>query len=100
MAWAGSDRRDRLPANWPALRRHAMRVHRGQCHVCGERGSDAVDHVRAGDDHSPDNLRPIHQDVPPYCHRTKSAGEGVAARAELRAQRARPVERHPGLRKD
>lgn len=100
VAWTGSDRRDRLPRNWYALRREVMALHGAVCHVCGMTGSDAIDHLRAGDDHSVANLAPIHQDVPPYCHREKSAHEGVAARARLRAQRTRPPERHPGMRED
>lgn len=73
-----------------------MALHRSVCHVCGMPGSDQVDHVRAGDDHSYSNLAPIHGDVWPHCHRYKSSREGVDARNALRAQRARPVERHPG----
>lgn len=98
MAWDGSDRKSRLPPEWPAIRRKVMRIHRGRCHVCGMGGSDAVDHVTLGDDHSLSNLRPIHQDVAPYCHRTKSAQEGVDARGALRSLRMRPTERHPGMR--
>jgi 5-methylcytosine-specific restriction protein A len=97
MAWEASGRKERLPPDWPAIRRRVLRVHGGRCHVCGMGGSDAVDHVRAGDDHSLANLAPIHQDVAPYCHRAKSALEGVAAREALRAQRLRPREAHPGM---
>lgn len=100
MSWEGSDRAERLPADWSAVRADVMAAHGAVCHVCGLPGSDAVDHVRPGDDHSAANLAPIHQDVWPYCHRAKSAHEGVAARAELRAQRTRPVEKHPGMRED
>lgn len=96
MAWQGSDRASRLPPDWPALCVRVMALHRTVCHVCGMPGSDQVDHVRPGDDHSLGNLAPIHGDVWPYCHRYKSAREGVAARVELRAQRARRNEKHPG----
>lgn len=70
-----------------------MALHAGMCHVCGMPGADQVDHVVPGDDHSLGNLAPIHDDP---CHRVKSAREGVTARAEIRAQRSRPIERHPG----
>ena len=93
MAWEGSGRRERLPPDWPARCARVMALHRTVCHVCGMPGSDQVDHVQPGDDHSPGNLRPIHDDP---CHRQKSAREGVQARAELRGMRARPREQHPG----
>lgn len=97
--WAGSDRRARLPKNWRTEIRPA--VHRKNprhiCHVCGEPGGDAVDHIRQGDDHSIDNLDWIHQDVAPYCHRRKTAAEGNAARKKL-MQRHRPPPEHPALR--
>jgi 5-methylcytosine-specific restriction enzyme A len=99
MGWESSDRRQRLPSDWPARAAASMRTHNGVCHVCGQPGADAVDHIVPGDDHSPVNLAPIHQDVPPYCHRIKSAREGVQARAELRRRRTRPTEPHPGARK-
>ena len=99
--WANSTRRARLPKSWHAQRQRILRIHKRICHVCGGPGSDSVDHVVQGDDHSDDNLRPIHQDVPPYCHRGKSAREGAGASAEQRrrivALRKRKEETHPGL---
>jgi 5-methylcytosine-specific restriction endonuclease McrA len=45
------------------------------CHICGQPGSDSVDHVialaRGGSDTDPANLRPAHHDVPPFCNRIK-----------------------------
>lgn len=47
------------------------------CHICGDPGADAVDHViplaRGGSDTDPANLRPAHHDVPPFCNRVKGA---------------------------
>jgi 5-methylcytosine-specific restriction endonuclease McrA len=46
------------------------------CHICGQSGADAVDHVvalaRGGAD-TLDNKRPAHHDVPPFCNRVKGA---------------------------
>lgn len=100
MAWDHSDRNARLPADWstrivPAV----MRLHGRRCHLCGQSGADAVDHIRPGDDHRLENLAPIHQDVAPYCHRYKSSREGVDARTALRQARTRPAEPHPLDRK-
>lgn len=96
MAWEGSDRNARLPADWASrIVPHVMRTHDRRCHVCGGTGADAVDHIRPGDDHSLANLAPIHQDTPPYCHRSKSSREGVEARAARRQARLRPAEPHP-----
>ena len=92
--WQGSTRRKRLPPDWPKTRAKVMRRDGGVCHVSG---ADAVDHVTPGDDHDPANLAPIHHDVWPYCHRTKSSAEGGRAAQARRIPRRRPSEAHPGL---
>lgn len=78
--WAGSTRGSRLPPQWRDLRAKILRRDQRICHICGGPGADAVDHLQAGDDHSPSNLAAVHQDIPPYCHRRKSSAEGHAAR--------------------
>lgn len=96
MTWDGSDRRSRLPANWPAICR---RVHARDGWRCQIRGpsctitSTQVDHITRGDDHRLANL----QAVCATCHAAKSAAEGVAARAAVRARDRRAAEQHPGL---
>jgi len=99
--WADSDRRVRLPASWHAQRQRILRNHGRICHLCSGGGADGVDHVRPGDDHSDANLRPVHHNVAPFCHRRKSSGEGGVAAGQIRKQivanRKRPEERHPGL---
>jgi hypothetical protein len=61
-AWANSDRRSTLPANWPQLR---AAVHERNpehfCWKCGRPGGEAVDH-KNGDpaDHRLENLDWIH----------------------------------------
>jgi 5-methylcytosine-specific restriction enzyme A len=99
MAWAGSDRKDRLPANWPALRRATLERCGGRCEVlkkdgsrCRDKATD-VDHLVPGDDHSLGNLRGICA----WHHARKSSREGVEARAERRAMLYRAPETHPGL---
>lgn len=93
--WAGSTRSSRLPPGWAALRAKVMADHAGVCHLCGQPGADRVDHIVAGDDHSEANLAPVHDAVPPHCHRAKSSAEGNAAR--WRVTEKRPKAKHPGL---
>lgn len=90
-----ANRRKRLPPGWEArVRPLVFAVYGTTCHLCGQPGADTVDHLKPGDDHSLENLRPAHDDP---CHRHKSAHEGVAARAALREAVKRPTEPHPGL---
>lgn len=96
--WIGHDRGSRLPADWPERRATVLARDSGVCHVCRGGGSDAVDHVRQGDDHSLENLAAIHQDVFPYCHRYKSSSEGGRAKADKQGRMRRPPEAHPGIR--
>ncbi len=99
--WAASDRRERLPANWEALRRQVRIRSGGRCEVI--KGSNSqrctnpardCDHILAGDDHRLQNL----QDICVFHHRHKSSVEGNAAKAARVAAGKRPPERHPGLR--
>ena len=110
-AWAGSTRRARLPANWPAIRTAVHDRAGGRCEWprvltalpdlaawAARRGEDAdppahpggqADHVHRGDDHRPENLAWL-------CathHQAKSSWEGGTAGE----RQARPREKHPGL---
>ena len=87
--WAGSTRRYRLPRDWHKIRLRILERDNGRCHVCGGFGADAVDHVVAGDNHDEANLKAIHHNVEPFCHRKKTAAERPRAK--------RPPEKHPGL---
>lgn len=95
--WEDSDRRTRLPTDWPQ-RCAAVRARDGDtCWLCGQPGADTIDHKQVGDNHELDNLAPVHDRNPPHCHRYKSSAEGNTARAALRAQLTTPREPHPGL---
>jgi len=111
-AWAGSNRRDRLPVNWPQLREQAHQLNpEHTCHWCGRAGGSDLDHKNRGDDlcqapgsHAPAcqcNLDWIHNRADyvagrsrKNCHGEKTGREGAAARARL----SRPEEIHPALR--
>ena len=100
-SWQGSTRgQATASASWRTVRAKVLHRDNGICYLCRAPGADAVDHVipvsQGGTDHL-DNLGAIHQDVAPYCHRGKTAQEGVAGRAAKRAKLKRPERRHPGL---
>lgn len=102
MGWETSGRRGRLPNNWDTIRRkvlrdakHACQVKTGPGRACGRHATE-VDHIRAGDDHSPANLRAICTE----CHGKKSSAEGNDAQRKRRSEiseRFRRTEQHPGL---
>lgn len=100
--WQGSDRRSRLPADWPKRRLRVLRRDGGQCTALTEAGGRCdstatdVDHIRPGDDHSDSNLTSLCS----YHHRIKSSREGAAAKHARRrkiAGRFKRTEQHPGL---
>lgn len=103
--WAGSTRKARLPADWPARRLAALKRDNYECQwrvltpeggkvLCGEPATDA-DHRIPGDDHSLENL----QSLCGVHHGRKSGGEGGRAaaqrRAEVRQRFRRAPEVHP-----
>lgn len=62
------------------MRHQVLKRDKYVCHLCGKPGADSVDHVIAGDDHSRDNLRAVHDASFPHCHKKKTAMEAVQAR--------------------
>lgn len=101
-AWAGSDRRSRLPADWYKRRARVLRRDNYRCTWiedsglrCDEDATD-VDHVVAGDVHDESNLRSLCR----WHHNRKSGREGADALAIAKrrnANRFKRVEKHPGL---
>jgi len=87
--WEGSTRRARLPQDWSTRRLIVLKRDKGICHICGKSGADTVDHVVAGDDHSLQNLKPVHDRTPPHCHRYKTNREAQAVRDGNRVRRRR-----------
>lgn len=100
--WEGSDRRLRLPVDWPKRRNHVLKRDGRRCtHVddlgqrCIEDATD-VDHIIAGDNHDYSNLRSLCR----WHHQRKSSAEGAAAlvaKKRRNAQRFKRTEQHPGL---
>lgn len=96
--WAGSERRSRLPANWPELVNKVKKRARKQCEKvlpsgrrCPRKGTD-VDHIIPGDDHRMTNLRLLCE----AHHAPKSSREGHAAKAAIKKKGLRQEEPHPG----
>lgn len=103
QAWAGSDRRSRLPDDWDQIRLVIGRRDGWICQqittagtICGK-PANQVDHIERGDDHSYDNLQCLCSD----CHSKKSSSEGgwasVLALRAAKARTARPKEKHPEI---
>lgn len=100
--WQGSDRRSRLPSDWPKRRARVLKRDGHRCTArdldgnrCPEPATD-VDHVRRGDVHDDWNLTSLCG----WHHDRKSAREGAAEAAKKRAanrKKFRRVEPHPGL---
>ena len=95
--WRSSDRSERLPANWPELRRAVKARAHGRCQAdehavdCPGTGREC-DHVIPGDDHSLDNLQWLSTE----CHKVKTQREAQEAAMRFRRQRRRDPEAHPG----
>ena len=98
MAWEGSDRRDRLPADWSTRRVRVLRRDGYRCQakdsigVKCEAPANQCDHIVAGDNHDEDNLQALCR----WHHDRKSSAEGAAARRPRPTQRRAP-EAHPGM---
>lgn len=97
MGWETSNRRSRLPEDWPTIRLAILARDNHTCQQCGKPGTH-VDHIVPGDDHRPSNL----QVLCASCHMRKSRAEGGRSvhkgrRTVQRVPRQRPPEKHPGL---
>ncbi len=100
--WEGSDRRQRLPADWDKIRRRILRrdghrcTHRDEYGKRCEEPATDVDHIVAGDDHREANLTSLCG----WHHQRKSSREGALAKAKARRRadrKFRRTEDHPGL---
>lgn len=97
MAWSTSDRAQRLPDNWPALKAQTKARAQGRCEAaqhdprCDGTGHEA-DHITPGDDHSGDNLQWLNH----WCHKAKTARETAQRNRANAKLRIRPTEDHPG----
>lgn len=99
MNWTGR-RRLELPANWRQIRTQILERDNHQCVAitrdgdrCTEPATE-VDHIRRGNDHTPDNL----QALCGWHHKRKTQAEAREAAANVpRITTRRPDEKHPGL---
>lgn len=90
MSWNTSNRSAGLPADWKHRRSQVLRRDGYVCTLCGAPATE-VDHLSSSD-HSLAMLRSLCS----RCHAKRSSQQGHARQRELKAQRRRPVERHPG----
>lgn len=98
MGWETSDRRLRLPDDWPWRVAEVKKRDGGQCtwrlpsgKRCPRRGTD-VDHREPGDNHDLRNL----QLLCPHHHGKKTAREGVTGRRKPKPTKKRRTDENPG----
>lgn len=71
------------PKNWESLKRFVIARDRGVCYICGEGGSDSVDHIvpkSEGGSDLTENLAAVHEKIPPHCHKEKTKQESLRGR--------------------
>jgi len=100
MAWEGSDRRERLPADWPARRAKQLQIDGGRCTWrlpsgarCPRPATDVDHKYEMADRHEPG------RDLQSLCahhHGKKTAVAAARFKRERRQKRFRPAEEHPG----
>lgn len=98
--WQNSDRRSRLPSNWPAITTAIHLRSGGICEViktstgqrCTNPANGGVDHIDRDGGDGFENLR----DTCHFHHSKKSSKEGNDAKAAKKALKKRPQEEHPG----
>lgn len=96
--WRDSDRKSRLPADWPARVAETKRLAKNRCQQklpsgkrCPRRGVDC-DHISRGDDHRQSNLQML-------CvahHTAKTTQEAAVGRRRRKKIRPRTEGQHPG----
>jgi len=100
MAWEGSDRRFRLPADWPKRRAQQLKLDGNRCTWrlgsgarCPRPATDVDHKYEMTDRHEPG------RDLQSLCAAHHSRKTALAAQSFKRAQkqkRYRPTEEHPG----
>jgi 5-methylcytosine-specific restriction protein A len=99
MPWNTSNRKQRLPNDWPAITQRIKKRDGHRCRSklpsgkrCPRTTKLQVDHVIPGDDHCDANLATICE----HHHKKKSSAEGHAARKQQFAIPLRTEGEHPG----
>lgn len=102
MAWANSDRREHLPANWAVLRRRRFKMDGNRCTNVNEYDerckspAQECDHIGDRTDHRIEMLRSLCT----YHHGKKSGREGGTASGAIKRRNVKKfkrTEKHPGL---
>jgi hypothetical protein len=97
--WENSDRRERLPADWPARRRKRLEIDGHRCtwrlpsgKRCPRKATDVDHRVEGSDDDRIEALQSLCADH----HAKKTARAAARIKREKRQRRWRPQENHPG----
>lgn len=97
MSWTSSDRRKRLPNNWPQLVTQTRQRANGKCQAlkhhprCDGNGTEC-DHITPSDNHNMSNLQWLNT----WCHQQKTQQEARTNNQRRATMRKRPTEPHPG----
>lgn len=98
QAWEGSNRKSRLPVDWPRLRKVVLERCSYRCEWvednarCYDKATDA-DHITAGDDNSLANLQGLCR----RHHLLKTGREARAVQLERKKLERLPEEKQPGI---
>ena len=101
--WKGSQRKEELPKDWPAIRAEVLerdgerctwKMHTGR--RCSQKATD-VDHVGDKHDHGTKGNRPNLRSLCAHHHLQHTAQQAGDAASARKARSNRPPEEHPGL---
>lgn len=97
--WEGSDRRERLPANWPRLRAKRLEIDGHRCTWrlksgarCPRKATEVDHKVAMSDDHRIQALQSLCADH----HQRKTVSDARKGKDAKKALKRRAPEEHPG----
>lgn len=78
--------------NWGAIQQQVLQRDKRICYLCGKPGADQVDHIvpiSEGGSSKPHNLKAVHGNVPPFCHREKTQQQTAEHKRRINTNKIR-----------